>query len=342
MQVNTEKTELALQAASNEVSLFVKNAEAEVSALEEQYASLLPDATTKKGYDDCKAVRRELMPIKSGLENARKTLKAPILAAGKLVDSTMNPLAERVEALYKPFESAYRAVDEEKKLREQRRQEKIQEGFEQITNAVITASGSTSTVIQAVIDDLADFSIDPDVFMEKTEQAASAHSETMIKLGEMLIQAINFEEMEAKQKEIEKREQAIREKELEQERKEIEEQEKQKAIQREKEMQKAREEAAKQAEEAAKIRHEQELKEAEERAKAKAEEAARLERERIEEEQSEEKRQEAIREKNKKHKADIHNAILKEICSTGITEEQGKAIITLAAKRKAANLFIQY
>ena len=204
MQINTEKTEVALKAVSNEINDFIVDAQAEVEALRSEYKDLVPIADTKQGYDHCKQVRKDLLPIKTKLENARKTLKAPILEAGKLIDSTLKPLSEAVESLYKPFEVAYRAVDDEKKNREAKRQELIQSGFDKMDQALVSAAGSTSTVIETMIDEMADFSIDSNVFMEKSDQAAIRHSEVMQKLSEMLVQAIRNEELEAKQAEMDK------------------------------------------------------------------------------------------------------------------------------------------
>ena len=213
MKVNTEKTELALQTASSEIQSFVTNAQDEVKALEERYKALVPDASTAKGYADCKKIRAELLPIKSGLDGARKTLKAPILSAGKLIDSTINPLMERVEQLYKPFEAAYREVDNEKKRKEEERLRSVRLAFDRLTDFIIGASGATSNVIETLIDDLADFDLDPKVFMERTDEAAAKHSEVMDKLAVMLMQARQQEEFAAKQAEIEAREKAIIEKE---------------------------------------------------------------------------------------------------------------------------------
>ncbi|MBJ2129110.1 hypothetical protein JC525_09185 [Alteromonas sp. IB21] len=218
MQANTEKTEIALQQASTEISEFVANAESEVAAIEEQYGSVVPDASSKDGYNYCKSVRRDLMPIKSGLEDARKKLKAPILAAGKLVDSNLKPLADRIETVMTPFVDAYREVDAEKKRKEEARQAQIQNAFDSMTSTLETAIGSTSTVIEGLIDELADHDFNPEIFQERTNEAVSKHAEIMDKLSGLLTQAIAMEEQQRRQEELEARERAIREKEEAEER----------------------------------------------------------------------------------------------------------------------------
>lgn len=353
MQVNTQATEVALKEASNEVSLFVVNAENEVKALEERFANVVPIAETKEGYDHCKEVRKELQPIKKGLEEARKTLKAPILEAGRLVDSSLNPLAERVGLLITPFVDAYQAVDKEKERKKQARLNAISDAFKAFDDALVNVIGQTSTVIQVAIDELADFDLDPKVFMERTDEAAAKHAETMERLGSLLMQAINAEEMEAKQKALEDREAKIREDEAREQARvdkiaADEAQAKQDAIdkekqaQREAEMQQAREEAAELAKINAKAAHEEELRQAEVRAKQQAEEATRIERERIEAEQAQEKAEAAKREANRKHKASIHNEILTAFLTTGMNETQAKAAIKLIATGKINPLRISY
>ena len=353
MQVNTKATEVALKAASNEVSLFVVNAEKEVKALEERFSTVVPIATTKEGYQQCKDARKELMPIKKGLEDARKTLKAPILAAGKLVDSTMNPLAERIGAIMTPFVDAYQAVDQEIARKKEERLNRIANAFKAFDDALVSVIGKSSDDIQNAIDELADFDLDPKVFMERTDEAAAKHGETMERLGSLLMQTVNAEEMEAKQKALEEREAKILADEAREqaridkiaadaEQARLDAITKEEQAKRDAEMEQAREESRKQAEIEAQARHEQELKQAEERAKVQAEQSATAERERIEAQQAKEQAEAKAREDNKRHKGAIHRAILTEILTTGISEEQGKALIKLIAARKINHIRIDY
>lgn len=353
MQVNTEKTEMAVKAASTEISSFVLSAESEVKALEEKYASVVPDASSKEGYKHCKTVRSDLMPIKSGLETARATLKRPIIDAGKLIDGSLKPLVERVEALYKPFENAYREVDNEKKRKEEDRQQKVSLAFDRLTDFIVTASGSSSTVIETLINDLADFDLDPIVFMDRTNEAAAKHSEVMEKLGSMLLQAKDQEEFKAKQEALEKREREVREKEeaevervrqneIEAQRVEQQRIDEEQRKKRETELLEARKEAQAKAELEAKKKHVRDLELAEQRAQEQAIQAAQDERRRIEQEQAQAKAEEKNREADKNHKASVHNDILNQIMTTGISEDQGKSIIKLVAQRKAGSMYIQY
>lgn len=359
-KVNTEKTELALKTASSEIALFTDSCDAAVKELEKKYRDVVPDASTKDGYDYCKFVRKELSPIKADFEKKRKMLKAPIIEAGKLIDSVMNPLGARVEILYKPFETAYRKVDQEKEARKQARLNIITDGFKAFDDALVTAAGEASSVVQMLIDEMSDFDLDPKVFMERTDEAAARHGEVMEKLASMLMSAIAQEEMQAKQAEIEAREQAIIARENEQARLvqleiiRVEEEKlaRQRAIDKEAQ-QKAIEYAQAQAKKDAEEKHVKEMEQAAKLAEEKAEQArkqaieqaekAKLdERLRIEQEQAQLKFEAEKREADTKHKAAIHNEILTAILTTGISEAQGKEVIRLTATHKAGQLFIKY
>ncbi len=344
--IDAKKSELALKTASKEVSSMALQMKALVDEKEKEYKGIVPMAETQNDYDFCKKVRADLMPMRSALEAARKTLKAPILEAGKLVDETLKPLAERVRDIYEPFETAYREVDKRKEARKQARLKKISDGFELLNSAITKAIGQSSEVITAIIEDLADFDLDPDVFMEQTDLAAATHSETMEKLSAMLIQQLKIEEFDEREKAMIKREAEIKAKE-EAEQKRINDEIfakdlAEKNAQREAELKQAREEAAELARINAKAAHEEELRQvsqaqAEAIEKAKADELARIKREN---EQAE--AEAAKREADKKHFAKINRAVLTEILKTGITEKQGKAIITMVAKKQAATMYIKY
>jgi hypothetical protein len=293
------------------------------------------------------------MPVKSGLESARKTLKSPILSAGKLVDGSLNPLGERVANVIKPFVDAYQAVDQEKKIKEEKRQAEIQASFDKMTNVVLTAAGSSSAVIEAMIDDLADFDFNPDVFQERTEEAVKKHFEISEKLSEMLVSQIQFEERKKEEEEhtqrlaeIEAREKAIKEKEEAEERKAESERrriEEQRIAKEYAEKARAEAEAKHKIEmEQAEMRRVKEQKEYKERAIRQAEAAAEAERKKIEEEKIREEQEAAEREANRKYKLSIHNQILDAMKSVGIKEENGKAFIKLVVACKAGNIRINY
>jgi len=103
----------------------------------------------------------------------------------------------------------------------------------------------------------------------------------------------------------------------------------------------------------AQVRAEREKIEAEQRAKAQAEAAAKAaaeaERKRIEDEQrakaeAEAKAKEEAEKqaKNRAHRMAVNNEILNALIALGLSEENGKAVITAAAKGQAGRLTINY
>lgn len=335
MEANNEKTMLALKEASTEVQTFVGNVVAEVEAIEAKYNSIVPTAETKQDYEFCKEVRREVQPIKVRMEEARRSLKRPILDMGKLIDSSLSPLVQRLEDVYKPFVDAYQEVDNRAKRLEEERQEKIQAAFNKMNDSAMEAIGQSSIVIETIIEDLRDFDFDPGVFQDRTEQAVKQHAELMQKLEGMLKAQQAAEDLQRRQEEIEAKERQQRE---EAER-----------IEREKREAEIREQARIEAEERhkremaeAEQRRQREAVEAEERARQQAEAAAKAERDRIEAEQRAKEEEDRKLAENRAHKAKIHNEIVSYLLDTGITEEQAKKVVELAAKRQAGNLFIQY
>jgi len=335
MKANNEKTELALKQASTEVSTFVLDVEKEVANIESKYSAVVPDCSNREGYTFSKSVRGEVMPVRSAIEKARKSLKEPVLEMGKLIDSSLKPLMQRLEEVYKPHEEAYRQKDNEKKIREEARQAKIQSAFDAMNSAAMDSIGQSSAVIETVIDDLADFDFDPDVFMEKTEQAVRHHAEVMDKLSVMLNAQLAAEEFQKKQDEMAEREAAIKQKEDNAAyiiQKEIDDKER---SDRDAEI---RKQVAIDAEEKHSAQIEQNKLEAEQR------QVEAIEKERAEVQRQKDIEIEAERKRaaNTKHKTAVNNQIKDAIMLVGITEDQAKSIIKMAAKGQCGNMRVSY
>ena len=212
MEAKTKKTELALKQASSEVAAFVVDVKKEVAAIVEKFGSIVPMANTISGYEFCQQVRKEVQPIKVALDKARKQLKEPIIKAGKLVDAELNPEILKLEAVYKPFVSAYQNIDNQKKIAEAARQVKMEEAFEKMRLVVLESVGKPSLVIEALIDDFADFDMNPKVFMDRKDEAIGKYHEIMNTLSDSLIRAKEaeaqqekYEEMLARESEMQKK-----------------------------------------------------------------------------------------------------------------------------------------
>ena len=220
MEAKTKKTELALKQASSEVAAFVVDVKKEVAAIVEKFGSIVPMANTKEGYEFCQQVRKEVQPIKVALDKARKQLKEPIIKAGKLVDAELNPEILKLEAVYKPFVSAYQNIDNQKKIAEAARQVKMEEAFERMRLVVLESVGKPSLVIEALIDDFADFDMNPKVFMDRKDEAIGKYHEIMNTLSDSLIRAKEAEAQQEKYEEMLARESEMQKKQEEFERRE--------------------------------------------------------------------------------------------------------------------------
>jgi hypothetical protein len=202
MKLDTEKTEIALNVATTQISELIISLESQVSEIEEKHKGVIPDASTREGYETCKAIRKEVMPTKTALEKARVTLKDPITKAGKFVDQSFNPLIERALAVYKPFVDAYQAVDKEKQRLEDERLAKVTDGLYYISNIGMSCIGKSSIVVAATIEEFEDYEIDSKVFRDKTDEATEAFQKSMTIMSGMHAQAVRQEEMDAKEAEM--------------------------------------------------------------------------------------------------------------------------------------------
>jgi hypothetical protein len=202
MKLDTEKTEIALNVATTQISELIISLESQVSEIEEKHKGVIPDASTREGYETCKAIRKEVMPTKTALEKARVTLKDPITKAGKFVDQSFNPLIERALAVYKPFVDAYQAVDKEKQRLEDERLSKVTDGLYYISNIGMSCIGKSSIVVAATIEEFEDYEIDSKVFRDKTDEATEAFQKSMTIMSGMHAQAVRQEEMDAKEAEM--------------------------------------------------------------------------------------------------------------------------------------------
>jgi len=215
MKLDTEKTEIALNVATTQISELIVSLESQVAEIEEKHKGVIPDATTKEGYETCKSIRKEVQPTKVALEKARVTLKDPITKAGKFVDQNFNPLIQRTLDVYKPFVDAYQAVDREKQRLEDERLAKVTESLQYISSIGMQCMGQSSIVISETIENFGEYEIDSKVFRDKTDEATQAFHHSMSVMGDMYLQAVRQEEMDAKEEAFNERMAALQKSEKE-------------------------------------------------------------------------------------------------------------------------------
>lgn len=338
----------------NELIEFDKIA-AGIADIQEK-GNFLPDTSTKEGYEASKRFVLDVTtPTRTKLDKAHKTAKAYWVAGGRNVDSKKKEIMDVLIDIQKPHQEAYKAFDQAEKDKKAKFESDIQEKIRVIYNYRILPPSANSDVIAEIIQQCGETDTQ-EGFYHLSKEAATARSESLQVLNELLMSAVAHEaeqkrqaelaeENRLRQIEIDKKQEAMRLQQEEMDRKQAEldrvaneaaakereaEEEKQRLIyeaneaEREKRRAIEREEYAKQQAEAA------------------AEKAKQAEIQRQAEQAAADKAAAEKREANKRHKAKVHNAILSVLADNGISEEDGKTMITLAAKSQLPQLTINY
>jgi hypothetical protein len=176
---------------------------AELAKLRQRYANVAWDCTTTKGDKDARAVRLELVTLRSTLEAIRQKIKAPVLAKERLIDAEAKRITAEITAMEVPVDAAIKAQE---RLREAERERKVAENaariaaiqsrIDDITNVAIRAIGKPAAEIEAKIQLLCRITIG-ETFQELQPKAAAAHLETLGKLREMHAAAIEADRIAA-------------------------------------------------------------------------------------------------------------------------------------------------
>jgi hypothetical protein len=341
-----------------------------------EYSNFLPDVSSDEGYQKSKRVSLDIGKIKTSLEKTRKEKKSFFLEGGKQVDSQAKKILEKLDAMQLPHLTAYKELDNLKKEREAKRKQELEDRVAYIRNLPEMLSESCSDEIQGAMNDMSNESCE--TFYEFTSAALKARNETIKVLGDLFTKTLkaekDAEELEKLRAEQAKRKQEEHEARIANQAKEEAERvakiaqdkikaEKQQAIQREEQAKQAVIEAELKAEAQAKQARQNEIdaenarieavKQAEERAKqfaidaenkrlADIEQAKQDEINRQKEQLRLERAEAEKREANKKYLAKVHNGILSVLIANGISENDGKTMIKLAAKNELPQLTINY
>lgn len=314
----------------------------DVAEIQEK-GNFIPDCSTKEGYEASKRFVLDVTtPARKMLEQAHKETKKPFWDACKFLDEKKNELMPLLVAVEQPHKEAYKAFDEEKKRIKAEAEARVQKGFDDINGAVNSSVGASSSVIEDLISFCADFDVDPAVYGKRTDELVQLQGESIDKLTSALTQAIQAEEMQKKQEELDRIQKELEDEKRRQEaiKQENERKEREALIAKE-----AKEKAEKEAEEALikqKQLAEQAAIDAENKRLADIEAAKQAEVARQAEEERRLKQEAEAREADKKYRAGVHSAILSVLTDSGISEKDAKTVITLAAKGQLPQLSINY
>lgn len=320
----------------NEIVIFkeltTNEALTEIELQSEKFVGLTVDMNDAKERKKVKDSAQLISDILKRVDRARidhsKDYKAKVEA-----EATM--IVDRLTIANKPLTDltdAYTAKRKQILDAEKARQETINLSFSKLVDSAMEAIGQTSSVIEAIIDDVGCYDFNPDIFQERTNEAVTKHAELMGKLQHMLSAQVASEELEARRAEVE-----------EKERLQNKADERAVRIKRENEIaeqatieanSKHAAQVAENAERArlATIEREKRMvidkRESEERATQQAEQAAKFERDKIAAEQAAEQARKAKLESNKKH-AGIVLAEIKEhiMLASGIDNDTAMKVV---------------
>ncbi len=304
--------------------------------IEQEARSLVPDVSTKKGRDQIASTAYKVRQSKSALDKVGKNLVDKLKEQPKLVDAERKRMREFLDKL---ADDVRQPLDDF----EQKEADRVKSLKDRVWffSSCVMDRNENSAQIKEIMKTIELEKVDESY----QEYEAEAHREKAACLERLAFSLDAQIKHEAEQAELEK----LRKESAEREQKEREER-----ISKEAEERAARQAAENaEREKQASIARENELKlqaERAEREKLEAEQravnAAKETEERLKREAAEKARAEAEeqarRERNKKHKAKINNDALSALLNSGISEDQGKTIITMIAKGEIPNVSISY
>jgi len=162
---------------------------------------IVPDATTKEGYEMVKTSLSDLVKYRTSLESERKAKKQPHIDAGKTIDSE----AKRIQSVLTPMETVFKnakeSEDKKVELAKQKRLADLQKKINSITENLHQARGKDSEGIKEHIKAVEE--IDAlEGFYDLTDQAIQTRIDTLTDLKIMLNDAIVREDFKRQQYEF--------------------------------------------------------------------------------------------------------------------------------------------
>ncbi len=314
-----------------------------------------PDVTTAKGRDAIKSIAHSVAKSKTYLDGIGKELVDKLKEQPKLVDAERKRVRDTLDAWKDEVRKPLTDWEDAEKSRIAAHKDNI-DWFASVINE---SSMLDSIGIKNLIDSAKAKVVDQS-FQEFEAEAHRTKEQCLSQLEQALSATLKREaeqaELERLRKEAAEREQKEREERLMREAAENARRQAEQEAQRQRDEQQriANEEklAAERREMQLKLQAEQaerqrieaeqraayELQQAENRAK----QAAENERLRIEQQQAAERAEAERQAANKQHRANVNREILAALVANGLTEDQAKMVVTLAAKGQAGRLTVQY
>jgi hypothetical protein len=171
--------------------------QAALDALADKY-SVCPDASTSEGMVEIKAGLKELVGFRTKVEDRRKTLKAPLLERGRVLDAAAKDVIGQIKDIEEPMAVAKKRVDDAKKKADDEHKARLQAQMDVLRNMPMQLVNASSEQIGKALEEVEDF--DHNNFYWFKEEAAQLKADTRNKLGEMLAAAITREQEAERQR----------------------------------------------------------------------------------------------------------------------------------------------
>ncbi len=173
---------------------------AALADLRQRYANVVWDVTTTKGDKEARAARRELVSLRTSLEEKRKELKAPALERSRLIDDEAKAIKAAILELEDPIDQLITAEEQrrereraERRATEEARVDGIQRKIAAFGSYAIRAMGEPSAAIEDLIRELVGKEPDEATYQEFHGRAAAAHSAALAGLRLMLERTVQQE-----------------------------------------------------------------------------------------------------------------------------------------------------
>jgi chemotaxis protein histidine kinase CheA len=154
------------------------------------------DITTGAGMGQAKELRASFRDIRTALENERKARKAPIIAAGKLLDTRAAELTAEIEPLESKYDREIKAEEQRKEAEKQAkiaaeraRVEAIENRIAHIRGAASRLASADSAAITVELNTWTLLRLDPADYQEYLEDALTAVNTTIDQLTSLLATA---------------------------------------------------------------------------------------------------------------------------------------------------------
>lgn len=325
-----------------------------ISKLERDVRAMPVDPTTEKGRKEIKSIAHKVARTKTGLDGMGKDVQAEAKAVVDRVNEDRRVIRVRLDAL----RDEVRAPVDEYEAREKERVEAHQSAIREIEYLASYDAEPNEELVRQRLDALAAFSgRDWQEFAARGAQAygdaernlnahaVAAKARREAKEDADRIAAIEAEKRRVRQEEERKaREEEIARQAAETARIEAERRAKIEQDRVERERQAAIEQARRaeqQKIEAAKLAEEQ-RKAAEKKAEEDKQAAIIAERKRVEDEKRREQQEAERRANDRAHKAKVNGDALRALIALGLSDDQGKAVITAIVQGKVPNVILSY